>query len=154
TAVLVDEKDAEVGTFTGYSLIEEVPPGTRAPVSILIHDPPKHASIRYEFKPEQADYLPAAVKGLRVEALDPKRARFGGWKVEGKVISESEQSAKFVKIVIQAFDAKGKLIGAQSTYADDETLAPGGTARWQTLSMEIAGKPDHFEYSVSARVAE
>ncbi|NVB42407.1 hypothetical protein G6O69_31580 [Pseudenhygromyxa sp. WMMC2535] len=152
TAVLLDDGGAEVGTFSGYSMIDQVAPGVRAPVTILISDPPAHASIRYEYEAERAEYLTEQVKGLRVEALTPKRKRYG-WKIEGKVISEAEVPAKFVKVVIQAFDAEGTLLGAQAAYADGDTLSPGGSARWQTLSMEIASKPDHFEYWVSGRVA-
>ena len=153
TAVLLDDADAEVGSFTGYALRDEIPPGTQAPVSILINDPPKHASIRYEFVAEQADYLSEPVRGLRVEAIEPRRGRFG-WKAEGKVISESDKSAQFVKVIVQALDAEGKIVGATTTYIDEDKLEAGGTARWHTSSLEVARKPDHFEYIVTARVAD
>ncbi len=153
TAVLLDKDGAELGSYSGYAMIDEVGPGVRAPVSILVNDPPKYESVRYEFVAEQADYLPEPVPGLRVEPIKPRHDRFG-WKTEGKVISEAEKPAAFVKIVVQALDADGQLVGAQSTYADGDTLAPGGTARWSASSMDVARKPDHFEYMVTARVAD
>ncbi|EDM81687.1 hypothetical protein PPSIR1_22259 [Plesiocystis pacifica SIR-1] len=153
TAVLVDEGGAELGTFQGYAMIDELAPGVRAPVSILVNDPPKYADIRYEFNPEQADYLSDPVDGLRVEALQPRRKRYG-WKVEGKVLSEASKPAQFVKVVVSALDADGQLVGATSTYIDEDKLEPGGEARWSTTSMDTARKPVSFEYQVTARVAD
>ena len=153
TAVLTDNSGAEVATYSGYAMVDEIPPGMRAPVSVLVSDPPKYADVRYEFKPEQADYLPSFVDDLSVEALKPRRTRFG-WKVEGKVISAAKVPAQFVKIIVQAFDADGVLVGATSTYADGDKLEPGGEARWDTSTLDTAKKPASFEYIVTGRVAD
>lgn len=153
TAILTDNSGAEVATYQGYAMVDEIPPGMRAPVSVLVSDPPKYAEVRYEFKPEQADYLPSFVDDLTVEALQPRRTRFG-WKVEGKVLSAAKVPAQFVKVIVQAFDSEGVLIGATSTYADGDKLEPGGEARWDTSTLDVAGKPASFEYIVTARVAD
>ena len=57
------------------------------------------------------------------------------------------------EIEIQALDKDGKLVGLGSTFADGEVLTPGGTARYSS-NLSTAEAVDHFEFSISGRVAD
>lgn len=154
TAVLLDGAGAELGTANGFGERDVLAPEERSPVKILIKDPPDHASMRFEVVAREARYAPKLIEGLRVEAREPKQARFGDdrWELEGKAFNDGDAGAKFVKVEIQALDASGRLVGLGSSFADAEVLAPGAEARWST-SMAVAEAPDHFSFSVSGRAA-
>jgi hypothetical protein len=154
-AVLLDAQGQEVGTDFGFAERDVLGPDERSPIKILISDPPKHASIRYEVIVREASYIPAQAERLRIEPMHSRPAQFGKhtWELEGKVHNEGTQSAKFVSIEIQALDGEGKLVGLGSTYADAEVLAPGDVARYST-QITLADKADHFEFAIGSRVAE
>jgi hypothetical protein len=155
-AVLLDAEGKELGTDFGFAALDVLGPGDSSPVKILIKDPPEHDSLRFEVAVRKASYVPSLAESLRVEAMEPRPAQFSknGWEVEGKVHNEGTQRAKFVQIYIQAFGAEGKLVGLGTTFADAEVLEPGATARFSSPSMFTSGEVDHFEFSVSGRVAD
>lgn len=153
-AVLLDKQGQELGLFKGFAQIDVLGPHERAPVSVLIKDPPAYDQMKFEVVPRKASYIPDMVTGLKVEAAAPTRAPFGhGWKLTGKVVHEGTEPAKFVKIVAMGLDEQGKLLGVHFTYADAQNLAPGQTARWSVPSAVFAADPAKFDFTVSATVA-
>lgn len=154
-AVMLDAEGNEVGTDFGFAERDVLAPEERSPIKILISEPPKHASIRYEVIVRKASYIPTQAQGLRIEPMPPRPAQFGAdtWEIEGKIHNEGTQSAKFVSVEIQALDSEGKLVGLGTTYADAEVLAPGGMARY-SCQVTLADEADHFEFAIGSRVVE
>ena len=151
--VLKDENGNEVGTDNGFAADDVVPPGERSPCSILVKDPPPHASMEFEVAPRRATYEPALVDDLRIEIGVTKKGLVGE-EIEGKVFNDGNTPARFVSIRVIGFDADDKIVGMHSTYAKTEVLAPGESARWKTLGMSFSSPPARLEYSVQARVAD
>ncbi|PRQ09685.1 hypothetical protein [Enhygromyxa salina] len=154
-AVLLDDAGKELSTDFGYAERDVLGPDESSPIKILIQDPPAHASIRYEVVPRKASYIPKLAEGLRVEPGEPRPAKYGDnrWDLEGKVFNDGTLGAKFVEIEIQALDKDGKLVGVGSTFADGEVLTAGGSARYSN-NFATAEAVDHFEFSVSGRIAD
>lgn len=155
TVVLLDEDGREVGTKSGFAEDDVVEPGERTPASVLVKDPPPHASLTVEVAPRRADYIAAAVSGLEIEAGEPRRGSLGSaLEVSGRVIHSGTEAAKFIKVRVLGFDADGKLMGVYFTYADTDRLEPGASARFSTSSMFFDAEPARFELQVTGRAAD
>lgn len=154
-AVLLDESGKELSTDFGYAERNVLGPGDSSPIKILIQDPPAHTSVSFEVVARKASYIPKLAEGLRVEPSEPRPAKYGDnrWDLEGKVFNEGTLGAKFVEIEIQALDKDGQLVGVGSTFADGEVLTAGGSARYSN-NFSTAEAVDHFEFSVSGRIAD
>lgn len=154
TAVLLDKAGKELGSRDGYAEADAVPPGGVVPVKVLISDPPAHDRVSFEVVVKKASYVAEQVDGLRLEVSGAPHQTFGNsWEVTGKVFNDGPRAARFVKILVLAFDAKSKLIGLDATYADGESLAAGGSARFRAMPLYDAA-PHHFQFSVSGRPAK
>jgi hypothetical protein len=155
TVVLLDEGGNEVGTSNGFGEDDVVEPGDKTPASVLVKDPPEHASFSVEVSPHRSTFALKEVSGLEVEAGEPTRASFGNsLDIAGRVHHRGDEPAKFVKVQVLAFDANDKLLGIHSSYADAERLEPGASARFSTRSMRFETDPARFELSASGRVAD
>jgi hypothetical protein len=150
--VLRDAAGKEVGTGFGFTEVDELAPGERVPISVLVQNPPAFATIDAEVHARPSSYARARVEGLRVEASAPKSDGFGT-RVEGKVHHEGTAPARFVRIDVRAFDAQDKLLGLDTTYADAEVLAPGASARWQAFLLDYEAAAARFEFTVEAMPA-
>jgi hypothetical protein len=152
-AVLLDAAGKEVGTAQGFPAPNDLGPGDRVPIKILVNKPPPHAELRYEVSVRKASYRSPRVAGLRVEPVTPTRAAFGSsWDVNGKVFHEGKEPAKFVRVTILALDKDGRLIGLNEGFAQGATeiLQPGQSARFNVLSAFADTTPARFEFQVEA----
>jgi hypothetical protein len=155
TVVLLDADGKEVGTSNGFGEDDVVEPGDKTPASVLVKDPPEHASFSVEVSPRKSTFALKEVSGLEVEAGEPTRASFGdSLDIAGRVHHRGDEAAKFVKVQVLAFDTNDKLLGIYSSYADAERLEPGAFARFSTRSMRFETDPARFELSASGRVAD
>src|SRR5262249_44605643 len=89
--------------------------------------------------------------GLSVDVLQPPHQVMGSWEIAGKVHNAGSQAARFVNIRALAFDAAGRLVGLDTTYADGESLAAGADARFRMTPL-YDSPPHHYQYSVSAQL--
>jgi len=150
--VLRDASGQEVGTGFGFTEADELAPGERVPISVLVQDPPAFATIDAEVHARPSSYARARIDGLRIEANAPKSDGFTT-RVEGKVHHEGTVPARFVRIEVRAYDAKDELLGLDTTYADAEVLAPGASARWQAFMLAYEEPPVRYEFTVQAMPA-
>jgi hypothetical protein len=78
-----------------------------------------------------------------LEIIDYKayRLTFSGTEVEfgGHVKNNGDASAEYVKINATGYDAYGKIVANDTTYADDDTIAPGATSPFGYLSNKFGG---------------
>jgi len=154
TAVLLDKSGQELATRDGFAEGDALAPQAIAPVKLLVSDPPAHSRIKFEVVVRKASYIPEQARGLRLEVLEAPHVTFGtSWEVTGKVVNGGEQRARFVNVLVQAFDASNRLIGLDSTYADGEAIAAGAVARFRAMPLYDA-PPHHFKYTVSGQAAQ
>jgi hypothetical protein len=151
TAVLLDKSGKEVATRDGYAEGEALASQASAPVKVLVSDPPAHDHIAFEVVARKASYIPESAPGLRLEILEAPHSTGGGsWEVTGKVFNDGARGARFVNVLVPAFDASSHLIGLDSTYADGESIAAGASGRFRAMPLYDA-PPHHFKYAVSGQ---
>lgn len=153
TAVLHDAEGNEIAQDSGYSEWDVLLPNERSPITLLLSDPPAHASISYETHADRPFYLPAQVEGLELETLAPRKDTFLGYKATGKVHNRGETPARFVRIDGLGFDKDDKLLGMAFAFADAEVLQPGKSARFE-LSFLDNNKYKRFEFFVHGQPAD
>ena len=152
TAVLLDKSGKELASRDGYAEGDVLAPQATAPIKVLISDPPAFDHLAYEVVPQKATYFPEKAAALRLEILEaPHPTSDSSWEVTGKAFNGGTQAARFVNILVLAFDAKNHLIGLESTYADGESIPAGASARFRAMPMYDAA-PHHFQYLVSGQV--
>jgi hypothetical protein len=153
TVVLLDAQGKEVGSDDGYAEGDWLPPKGRAPIDVLVKDPPPYVKLRYEVVASEASYIPSEVSGLKIVSHEERKDSMGSdWECRGKVRNGGRQPAKFVKIQILAYRSN-KLVAVDSAYADGDVLRPGAIARFSS-SVLVDVDPDRFELTVSGRTAD
>lgn len=142
-AVLLDASGKELRTDFGYAE-DLIAPGQRVPAMVLVMDPPKHDKIQYEVVARKASYIPPKVEGLRLEHGEVMKEQYSGARVQGKVFNDGTGPARFVKVTVHGYDAAGKLLGFDYTYADTEVLDAGGSARFDVRIQEYEAKAEKY----------
>ncbi|HEY8374929.1 MAG TPA: FxLYD domain-containing protein [Nannocystis sp.] len=153
TVVLLDKNGDEVGTDFGFAEGDVLDPGARAPASVLVSDPPPFETMKFEVSARRATFLPKSVEGLRIEHSPPKPDVFGV-AIAGKIHHEGSVPARFVQVTALALDADGKLVGVETTYADDEILQPGKSSRFEVTMSRTERPAMKYELSASAWAAQ
>lgn len=154
TAVMKDAAGAEVATAHGYA-DDALGPGATDAAEVLVMNPPAFATIDFEIAPRKSTYFPGRVEGLRVEPGPIEPASFGaGFKASGKVVHGGTAAARFVHVRAIAFDAGGKILGVDDTYADAEVLQPGATARFDLPMQAFSEKPTKWEFTVNGMTVD
>lgn len=78
-----------------------------------------------------------------LEIIDYKvyRLTFSGTEVEfgGYVKNNGDTPAEYVEINATGYDAEGNIVANDTTYADDDTIAPGATSPFGYLSNKFGG---------------
>lgn len=151
--VLLDAAGDEVYVDHGWSAREVLAPGERSPVSAIVSDAPKYASLRFEVVATKPFYLPPAVQGLRLEPQPLSKER-SFWTAKGKVVHDGDTPAQFVQVEIVGRDADGKVVGVGSTYADGDVLKPGQSARYESSLIRFTADPVSVDYVVTGRPAD
>jgi hypothetical protein len=154
TVVFIDAQGREVLSQQGFTDRELIHPQERVPMKILVNDPPVFAHVRFEPTAARAGTWQHEVVGLSAELISARRNSYGStWEVTGRVLHRGSESARFVKVEIQALDASGRLLDLQSAYVDGEAMEPGGTAHFRSLSLAPQSAPARFALFVSGRPA-
>jgi hypothetical protein len=154
TIVLRDEEGKEVRTKDGFGEDDVVEPGGRTAASVLVKDPPDHASFTVEVAPRRSDGVSNAVSGLEVEAGEATPGSASSLDIAGRVHHRGSEPARFVRVRVLGFDSDDKLLGIYSSYVDGDRLEPGGSARFSVRNMRFDSEPARYELQVSGRVAD
>lgn len=152
-AVMKDASGVEVATAFGFA-DDVLDAGAKDAAEVLVMNPPPFATLSFEIAPRKATYIPPHVEGLKIEPGPVGPGSFGsGFSVNGKVVHGGTVPARFVHIRALAFDAAGKLLGIDDTYADAEVLQPGATARFDMTMFGLGATPARWEFSVTGSPA-
>lgn len=144
---------AEADAFAAADLI---PPGGRAPFSILFTSPPavwaspQVTVIRGEAAGALADsYVPLGVVEVAGQLSDPQ------FQVNGMVRNESaEQATGSASVIVTTYDDQGSVTGVRQAQVElEEPLAPGASAPFTLLfSFHGDGAPADFNAIAQGRV--
>jgi hypothetical protein len=146
TVVLVDADGREVGVDKGYASVSVLEPGAATPLSIMLSDAPTYARIEFEVDARAAT-PELEVPNIRV--VDPVAERQGEgkrWSLRGRIANDGDVPLRHASVTIFGVSEDGKNLGAATTYADVEILAPGQSARWSLHADDFIATPSRFEY--------
>gem|GEM_PF-5451250 len=147
-AIYVGQDGKELGHQNGYSEFHSVPPGGRAPVQILLSDPPQGADIKFEA--DIRGWLDGRkpAQGLKVDS-NPAQKGLGGWKLSGGGTNSGSSPAVFVQVIVVGTNEAGKIVGIGSGYAStQDPIAPGARGRWEIPYLPTSDAPARIEYFV------
>lgn len=151
--VMLDEAGNEVGSQNGYALAETLAPDEESYISAIVSKPPKHASLRFEVEASKPFYVPKLAGGLVIKT-NPPVTNGGIVEMSGSVENTGTDPARFVNVMVLAFDADRKLLGISSTYAGTEKLEPGQSARFSVNVIASTPPATRYTFQVEARVAD
>ena len=148
TAIYVGRDGKELGHQKGYSELATVPPGGRAPIQIVLKDPPVGADIKFEADVRGwIDSRKPAV-GLKLDS-NPLQKVLGGWRASGVVTNTGSLPAAFAQVIAVGSDPAGKIISIGTGYASaQDPLEPGARARWEVPYLVTGEEPAKMEYLV------
>ena len=152
TAVLHGANGAEVGTADGFADADWLEAGAKSPVKVLVQNPPAFQEMTFEVVASRASAHTPAAEALRVDVLQAPHEVMGSWEVTGKIHNGGQSAARFVNVRVLAYDAAGRLVGLDNTYADGQSLPAGADARFRITPLYDKA-PQRFEYFVSAQLA-
>ena len=130
----------------------DLEPGQKSPVQLLLTEIPKHESLGFEVSASERRGIEPA-EGLNMAAVNAVPSKFG-WRISGRVSNEGSKAARFVKVVVSAWDADDRLLGIRTVYVNDKRIESGAEARFQTIGWRLSGEAEQprFEYHVAGRV--
>lgn len=150
--VFLDGEGREVGSDFAFAHGNPLAAGESLPVALLANDAPPHVAHRVEVRPERLTWDLRMAEGLVAEPFEPVQDRWGDWQTSGKVRNTGSEAAKFVQVIVSAWDAEGKLLGVDGTYAvGEEGLPAGGEARYAQRVDTLDRPPARFSVLVYGR---
>jgi hypothetical protein len=148
----LDASGQEVGVGNSYGQSDPLAPGASSPVSLLASSPPKHASHKVQVRAKKLTFDVGMFTDLELKEYTPTRDSGGDWDASGAVKNTGDAPARFVQVVVAAWDEKGMLIGVNNTYAaGEEGLAAGATGRYTVNIDTLDREPKRFTTQVTGR---
>jgi Protein of unknown function (DUF3426) len=145
SVVLYDAAGQALGNEPGYATQDFLAPGQRAPVKVLFRQPPEWTTFKVLFKPEAARY-----NGFLVYTdLSPSEMTFArdpslGYSLSGMVKNTGERQVRFVQVLVTLYDAEGKVVGVDGTFARPNELAPGESAPFKVSFYLTSAEPTSY----------
>jgi LysM repeat protein len=149
---LLDATGHEVASDTPFVALDTVPPGGRAPFSVLFGSPPNGVIDfqAYVVRADQAYSYGSRYAQLQVTDVQTRTVgtQYG---VSGKVSNTGTSNAVGASLVITLYDAKGRVTGFRQFTLPDDQLAAGGST---TFDEVVAPDPSAPAVASSSVVAE
>jgi hypothetical protein len=149
---LLDTAGQEVAHDTPFVALDAVPPGGRAPFSVLFNTPPNgvvdfqayvvRADPAYNY---DARYAPLEVSDLQTRSAGTQ------YNVSGKVNNSGPGNAAGTQVVITLYDDKGRVTGFRQFVLPDDPLAAGGGTNFDVLVSPDPSVPAVANSSVVAQ---
>lgn len=148
---LLNAAGQEVASDTPFVALDAVPPGGRAPFSVLFSAPPNGVVNfqAYVVRADQAYNYDSRYTQLQVSDLQtrPVGSQYG---VSGKVSNTGTSNAVGAHVVITLYDDKGRVTGFRQFVLPDEQLAAGGATTFDVLVSPDLSAPVVTNSSVVA----
>lgn len=148
---LYDERGSPLAYQSGFTFVDQIPPGASGPFGILFEQgPPRFAT--YQIVPLSA--VPAREEGrtsLRLSVSDLAGEVLGpaAYAVQGQVRNDDAASLEAVFVIVTLYSAEGKVIGVRKVAPAQEVLPPGGRSPFEAIFL---GLPEPVvRYAVQAQ---
>ncbi len=148
-ATLRDDSGTLVGSASSFSTLDIIRPGEISPFKILFLNTPANWT-KYEIvvQGQEASFL-SSYRDFEIVSSQGKTADFGVYTIVGEVKNIGNKDAEFVEIIAIMYDANGKIIGTESTFAKLDKVVAGSTSPFEVLVLSIAdGAIDHYDLIV------
>ncbi len=131
---LMNAAGQEIASDTPFVALDVVPPGGRAPFSVLFGSPPDGVIDfqAYVVRADQAYNFGSRYAQLQVTEVQTRSVgtQYG---VSGKVSNTGASNAVGSHVVITLYDAQGRVTGFRQFALPDDQLAAGGAATFDVL---------------------
>ncbi len=148
TAYLFDAAGNRLAELSDFAASDVLEPGQRAPFSMHFVGGKPPAAVRYELHAaaRHAGYAAENYYGpSNFTIVD--QADFdarGHLVVGGTVTNTGPFNANFVKITVTLFDEQGRVVAIDTTFAQQQELAPGQSAAYQITFFELGGSATRY----------
>jgi hypothetical protein len=150
TAVLHDEKGKEVGTASGFPAMGDLDPGESVPFKVWMPNAPKFSTVTYEPFVLQRDTSRA--QQLRADYDGPTPRGRGSYVVTGSVHNDGTTPARYVQILLCAYDGAGRLLAYDTASVKARVIGPGDWSEFDNLDVDCSEKPAKFTVTVRGDV--
>lgn len=143
-----DEQDGFLDSDYTYSMMDVLLPGEWSPFRLSIRDTKSFHSYDYQLQWQIASTIP-----LRRVQLLGHRGRTEGdyFSIGGQVRNIGTTSVEFVKIIVAAYDAQDRLVGADYTYTSIDVLTPGASSPFEVLILDLVGDVHKYDLIVQSQ---
>jgi len=136
---LRDPSGNVVATDYSYSMIDTLSPETTSPFLVMFYDAPEwstyECSVTWDTTTQEPYPMEVLNSASRFDSGD-------AYHVVGELRNQHAEERTYVKVLITLYDATGAVIGADYSYTEPHTLAPGETVSFDESVYFWAGKPD------------
>lgn len=147
-ATLSDDAGNLTGTMDTYTMLDILLPGAVAPFDSITNS--FAGTKRYTLQVQGRSTTEMPRKDLVVLNSKTSIDSIKFLHIQGMVQNNGTTPARFVRLVITLYDAKGTVIGAVTTYASLEVLQPGATSPFDAITNHYPGF-DHYIIQVQGR---
>lgn len=149
---LLDAAGQEIASESPFLALDAVPPGGRAPFSVLFSAPPNGVIDfqAYVVRADQAYNYGSRYAQLQVTDVQTRSvgAQVG---VSGKVANTGASNAVGAHVVITLYDEKGRVTGFRQFTLPDDQLAAGGTTPFDVIVSPDPSAPSVMNSAVAAQ---
>ncbi len=136
---LYDEQGSPLAYQSGFTFVDQIPPGESGPFGILFDQGPSRFAT-YQIVPLSA--VPAREEGrtsLRLSAHDLVGEDLGpaAYAVRGQVRNEDGASLEAVFVIVTVYDGEGKVLGVRKVAPERATLPPGGRSPFEAIFLGL-----------------
>lgn len=154
--ILYDADGTILTTKRGYSLLDLVPAGERAPFYIYFSDDPG-AFDHYDYT-VHARTAAAYVRAGRHQQFDVTRQHIIAENEEyfalaGETRNERDEAARFVEAVVTAYDVEGNVVGVANEFVEQNVVLPGEVAAFY-VPMDVTDLVAGYTIQVEGHVEE
>jgi LysM repeat protein len=149
---LLNAAGQEIASEAPFVALDAIPPGSRAPFSVLFSTPPEGVIDfqAYVVRADQAYNYDSRYASLQVSDVQTRSvgSQVG---VSGRVSNNGASNAAGAYVVITLYDEQGRITGFRLFTLPDDQLAAGGTT---TFNVLVSPDPSALTVSNSAVIAQ
>jgi len=149
---LIDATGVEVDSALPFVALDAIPPGGRAPFSVLFESPPVNVTDFQAFVVRADPSYNYNTRYATLEVSDLQTKQEGTqYRVSGKVTNTGATNVAGAQAVITLYDDKGHVAGFRQYALPDDQLGSGGVVAFDVLVSPDPSAPQVANSTVSAQ---
>lgn len=150
---LFDELDRPLSSQAAYTLLDVLAPGQRAPFAVRFAEAPiRFASYQPTILSAAPAYVGSLHRNLHAANVTAHQQPGDPLVLNGRILNDGDDAAVDVAIVVTAYDALGRVIGARSVAPEAEVLTQGGEIPFHA-EIVPAGSVMTYTLQIQGRLA-